>query len=100
MKPVQGRTYANVKLPLQKLTAKSFRFEWTKQCEDALQELKSILISGQVTPSYDPNRETRLYVNEGPSGRNCCSKIHVGRYGSPAKTASEIKRLMESHWGY
>ena len=68
MRPGQGRTYSDVTLPLRKLTAKSVRFEWTKQCEAAFQELKDLLMSGQVMAHYDPKRDTRLYVDEGPDG--------------------------------
>ena len=68
MRPGQGRTYSDVTLALRKLTAKSVRFEWTKQCEAAFQELKDLLMSGQVMAHYDPKRDTRLYVDEGPDG--------------------------------
>ena len=68
MRPGQGRTYSDVTLPLRRLTSKSVRFEWTKQCQDAFQELKELMMSGQVMAHYDPNRETRLYVDEGPAG--------------------------------
>ena len=68
MRPGQGRTYSDVTLPLRKLTAKSVRFEWTKQCDAAFLELKDLLMSGQVMAHYDPKRDTRLYVDEGPDG--------------------------------
>ena len=45
MRPGQGRTYSDVTLPLRKLTSKSVRFEWTKQCQAAFQELKELMMS-------------------------------------------------------
>ena len=59
MRPGQGRTYSDVTLPLRKLTAKSVRFEWTKQCEAAFLELKDLLMSGQVMAHYDPKKKTQ-----------------------------------------
>ena len=68
MRPGQGRTYSDVTLPLRKLTSKSVRFEWTKQCQAAFQELKELMMSGKVMAHYDPAKDTRLYVDEGPAG--------------------------------
>ena len=68
MRPGQGRTYSDVTLPLRKLTSKSVRFEWTKQCQAAFQELKELMMSGKVMAHYDPANYTRLYVDEGPAG--------------------------------
>ena len=49
-----GRTYADVTLPLRRLTAKSVTFEWTKECEDSFRELKELLASDQVMAYFDP----------------------------------------------
>ena len=68
MRPGQGRTYADVTLPLRRLTAKSVRFAWTKECADSFEELKKLLVSDKVMAYYDPSRPTRLYVDEGPAG--------------------------------
>ena len=68
MRPGENRTYSDVTLPLRRLTAKSVRYVWNKECEDAFQELKRLMMSGQVMAHYDPSRDTRLYVDEGPAG--------------------------------
>ena len=68
MRPRGDRTYANVTLPLRRLTTKSVRFEWTEECQNAFNEMKELLASGQVMAHYDPARETILYVDEGPAG--------------------------------
>ena len=62
------RTYSDVTLPLQKLTANNVRFKWTNLCEDSFQELKELLSSDTVMANYDPSRATRLYVDDGPTG--------------------------------
>ena len=43
MRPGEGRTYSDVTLPLRRLTAKSVRFDWSKDCESSFLELKKIL---------------------------------------------------------
>ena len=68
MRPGAGRTYADVTLPLRRLTAKSVKFEWTADCESSFRELKELLGSEQVMGYFDPQRATRLYVDEGPAG--------------------------------
>ena len=67
MRPGAGRTYADVTLLLCRLTAKSVRFEWTADCESSFQGLKELLSSEQVMGYFDPQRATRLYVDEGPA---------------------------------
>ena len=68
MRPAHNRTYSDVTLPLRKLTSKSVRFQWTEQCQAAFMELKELMMSGKVMAHYDPRRDTRLYVDEGPAG--------------------------------
>ena len=45
MRQGAGRTYADVTLPLRRLTAKSVRFKWTVECENSFLELKELLAS-------------------------------------------------------
>ena len=68
MRPRGDRTYVDVTLPLRRLTVKSVRFNWTVECQDTFNEMKELLMSGQVMAYYDLARETRLYVDEGPAG--------------------------------
>ena len=63
-----GRTYTDVTLPLRRLTTKSVRFEWMAECESSFQELKELLDLEQVMGYFDPQRATRLYVDEGLAG--------------------------------
>ena len=58
----------HVMLPFRWLTSKSVRFEGTRQCQRAFNEIKTLLASGQVKVHYDTEREMRLYVDEGPAG--------------------------------
>jgi transposase InsO family protein len=68
MRPGKGRTYSDVTKPLRELTAKSERFVWTDGAESSFKELKELLISDSVMANYDPKRETKLFVDDGPSG--------------------------------
>jgi transposase InsO family protein len=68
MRPADGRTYSDVTKPLRALTAKSVRFQWSKDCEASFKEMKGLLVSDKVMASFDPERKTRLYVDEGPTG--------------------------------
>ena len=68
MRPEKGRTYSDVTKPLRNLTVKSTRFDWTEECEASFKELKNLLKSDKVMANYDPKRETRLFVDDGPSG--------------------------------
>ena len=68
MRPGHNRTYSDITLLLRKLTSKSLRFEWTEQCQAAFTELKELMMSRKVMAHYDPRRDTRLYVDEGPAG--------------------------------
>ena len=68
MRPADGRSYADVTGPLRQVISKYAKFVWTKQCEASFQELKDLLISDRVMANYDPNRKTRVYVDDGPTG--------------------------------
>ena len=67
MRPGAERTYADVSLPLKRLRVQSVPFKWTRECEVSLRELKELLASYQVMAYFDPARETRVYVDEGPA---------------------------------
>ena len=67
MRPEKGRTYSDVTKPLGNLTVKSTRFDWTEECEASFKELKNLLKLDKVMAHYDPKRETRLFVDDGPS---------------------------------
>ena len=54
-------------LPLRRLTAEAVRFKWTKECQQAFEELKGLLCSDTVVTHYDPNKKTRIYMDQGPA---------------------------------
>ena len=68
MRPGHGRSYSDVTAPLRKLTNHNVMFKWTKECGASFDELKSLLTSDKVMACYDPKRETRIYMDEGPKG--------------------------------
>ena len=67
MRPETG-TYADVTAPLRALTRSDVRFKWNEECEKSFTEIKRLLCSEKVMAHYDPVKETRLYVDEGPEG--------------------------------
>ena len=68
MKPGKNKTYADVTAPLRKLTNKSVRFAWSKECDQSFLELKGLLCSRAVLANYEVGRKTRIYVDHGPQG--------------------------------
>ena len=56
MRPSGGQTYADVMAPLRQLTKKNVKFMWSKECEEAFQEMKWLLVSDRVMGCYDPNK--------------------------------------------
>ena len=68
MRPPAGETYSDVTKPLRELTHHNARFNWTKECEDSFKTLRSLLTKDQVMVNLDTKRETRLYVDHGPTG--------------------------------
>ena len=64
----EEKTYSDITAPLRKLTSKGTHYNWTKECQTSFDRLKEILSSETVLMNYDPERETRLYVDHGPEG--------------------------------
>ncbi|KJZ69971.1 hypothetical protein HIM_10642 [Hirsutella minnesotensis 3608] len=50
--------FSNVAAPLTALTKKDAVFAWTKECDNAFEELKALLTSAPVLAQWDPDRET------------------------------------------
>ena len=48
LKPKDRKTYSDVTQPLRRLTSKSMKFVWTKDCQESLEELKELLMSNRV----------------------------------------------------
>ena len=46
MRPRGDRRYADITLPLRRLTVKSVQFHWTEECQGAFKEMKELLMSG------------------------------------------------------
>ena len=68
MRPPAGKTYSDVTKPLRELTRHNARFSWTKECEDSLKTLKSLLTKDQMMVNFDTKRETIFYVDHGATG--------------------------------
>ena len=68
MRSEKGTPHVDVTAPLRELTKLHVAFKWTKECDKAFKELKSILSDKTVLVPYEPDRETRLYVDHGPAG--------------------------------
>ena len=106
MRPGDGLTYSDLTKPLRMMTAKSVRYKWTAECEESFRKLKDLLVSDTVMAPFDPERETRLYCDDGPTGvaatvAQCYQPEEVPgqvdhpvwrpvHYNSRAKIASEL----------
>ena len=62
------RTHGDVTAPLRELTKQDTHFKWTRECQKSFDELKTRLTEKTVLVNYDPERDTRLYVDHGPMG--------------------------------
>ena len=84
MRPSRERTYADVTLPLRRLTAQHVRFRWTEECKGAFEELKQLLVASTVMVHWDVEKATRIYVDHGPAGvAGTVAQNHAGP-GEPA----------------
>ena len=52
--------YATITEPLRQLTRQDTPFNWTSECQNALNELKARLTSETVMSYYDPTKPTEL----------------------------------------
>ncbi|KJZ71335.1 hypothetical protein HIM_09271 [Hirsutella minnesotensis 3608] len=50
--------FSNIAAPLTALTKKDAVFAWSKECDNAFEELKALLTSAPVLAQWDPDRET------------------------------------------
>ena len=68
MRSGKGRPHADVMAPLRYLTRHNIHFDWTKECQQAFEELKRQISHTTVLVPYNPNLDTRLYVDHRPEG--------------------------------
>ena len=68
MRQGERRTYSDVTWPLRQLTLKKTRLQWTKECNELFKEIKQLLCSDKVLANWEPWRETRPYMDDGPAG--------------------------------
>ena len=68
MRKQGGKTHSDFTAPLRHLTKHEVEFKWTRECQISFNELKNRLTDETVLVNYDPNRDTRLYVDHGPLG--------------------------------
>ena len=105
MRPGGNRTYADVTLPLSRLTSKSAWYTWTEGCQAAFDKMKELLLWGQVMAYYDPDRDTSLYVDEGPAGVAATVKQNYTIKGidhpvwRPVNHSSQAKYMAEMNYG-
>ena len=63
-----GAPHSSVTAPLRYLTRQHVPFVWTRDCHRAFNELKARISHKTVLVPYQPNLDTRLYVDHGPAG--------------------------------
>ena len=66
MQSDDGRPH--VTAPLRELTRKNSQFKWSRECKQSFDELKERITSRMVLVHFEPDWETRLYVDHGPEG--------------------------------
>ena len=93
---------AHCALPLRNLTRLNVPFHWTKECQWAFDELKRRLSHKTVLVPYQPNLETRLYMDHGPGGIASTLAQNHGENGKKVwKTVHHLSRsLVKSEMNY
>ena len=89
--------YATKTEPLRKLTHKDQPWYWTEEHDHAVTQLKEALVSAPVTAYFDPEKDTKISVDESPVGLAAIlSQVdpktwdsHVITYASRSLTATE-----------
>ena len=97
MRVGEGETYADVTLPLRRLTGKGVRFIWTEECRISFEKLKEMLSSDIVMMNYEPHRKTRLYVDHGPQGLSAavCQKYQEPGQGEQWRMVTHKSRSLQ-----
>ena len=60
--------FSDTSEPLQELTKKGAKFQWSEQHEQSFNKIKELLASAKVMGYFDPNKETELVTDASPSG--------------------------------
>ena len=102
MRSDKGTPHSDVTLPLRNLTRQNVPFEWTKEFQRAFEELKKRISHKTVLVPYQPDLETRLYVDHGPAGIASTLAQNHGQDGKNVwKTVHHLSRsLVKSEMNY
>ena len=78
------QNFSKIVTPLTNLTRKVTKYEWTKQCEEALQELKKGLMSTQILALPTADKDFVMYNDASWSGLGCVlmQEGHIITYAS------------------
>ena len=68
MRSSGNRSYSDVTRPLRELPISNVKFHWSKECQQSFHEHKALLVESKVMVNFNTKRETRLYVDHGPTG--------------------------------
>ena len=75
MRKEDGTPYSDVTAPLKNLTRQNVKFDWTKECQRAFDELKSRISHKTVRVPYVSHLDIRLYL--------CFVQVYLHRKFSP-----------------
>lgn len=80
---------ANLLAPLYRLLRNDAAWEWTKECDEAVDAVKKILTSEQTLTHFDPNKELLLACDASPYGVGCVLSHKIGDMEKPIAYASK-----------
>ena len=102
MRSEDGRPHADVTAPLRELTKKNTQFKWSQECQESYDELKRRISDRTVLVHFEPDRETRLYVDHGPSGiASTLAQKHEAQPAPVWKAVHHMSRsLVKSEMNY
>ena len=68
MRDSEGPPYADVTAPRRNLTRKNTHFVWSPESQESFEEVKRRISDKTVLVAFNPDLQTRLYVDHGPEG--------------------------------
>ena len=68
--------FAQVTAPLRHLIKDDVKFQWTSECQQSFEQVKTMLTEDTVMVYFDPQCKTRLKTDAGPGGMAATMKQH------------------------
>ena len=86
---------ATIAAPLFALTSTKTKFQWTPECGEAVERLKSIVAAAPVLARWEGERDTRLISDASKVGLGRCWSNNMARSGAPSPFGQESLKTLK-----